>query len=242
MVSKRPATCKTPAAVFSAPAALSAAVCDLGKDIVQATSRHPSACFRRAAQLVRPGPCPFAALQPRAWRPARRRSLRVQAVADPLRLLGLDFLTFLAATVLVVPVFKSAKISPVLAFLFSGLVLGQLGYAKPQWPALPSSSAHCSAVAVQQLPRVTIRHCVSLPCREGNPLRFCCLCRAFVRCCDLSLHDEQHTLRRLFRNKEELEKLSELGVLFLLFEMGLELSVDRLKVPCTLPSPGCKPV
>ncbi|KAK9801906.1 hypothetical protein WJX73_001117 [Symbiochloris irregularis] len=33
----------------------------------------------------------------------------------------------------------------------------------------------------------------------------------------------------LFRNKEELEKLSELGVLFLLFEMGLELSVDRLK-------------
>lgn len=39
-------------------------------------------------------------------------------------------------------------------------------------------------------------------------------------------------LHRLFRNKEELEKLSELGVLFLLFEMGLELSVDRLKVRC----------
>ena len=35
---------------------------------------------------------------------------------------------------------------------------------------------------------------------------------------------------RLFRNQEELEKLSELGVLFLLFEMGLELSLDRLKV------------
>ena len=35
---------------------------------------------------------------------------------------------------------------------------------------------------------------------------------------------------RLFRNREELEKLSELGVLFLLFEMGLELSLDRLKV------------
>jgi Kef-type K+ transport system membrane component KefB len=34
----------------------------------------------------------------------------------------------------------------------------------------------------------------------------------------------------LFRNTEELEKLSELGVLFLLFEMGLELSLDRLKV------------
>lgn len=34
----------------------------------------------------------------------------------------------------------------------------------------------------------------------------------------------------LFRNLEEVEKLSELGVLFLLFEMGLELSIDRLRV------------
>ena len=41
--------------------------------------------------------------------------------------LGLDFLTFLAATVIVIPVFKSVKASPVLGFLFSGLVLGQLG-------------------------------------------------------------------------------------------------------------------
>lgn len=82
------------------------------------------------------------------------------AQADVLLPLGLDFLTFLAATVLVVPVFKSAKVSPVLGFLFSGLILGELG---------------------------------------------------------------------LFRNTEELEKLSELGVLFLLFEMGLELSFDRLR-------------
>ncbi len=37
-------------------------------------------------------------------------------------------------------------------------------------------------------------------------------------------------MRRLFRNISEIEKLSELGVLFLLFEMGLELSLDRLKV------------
>jgi len=49
------------------------------------------------------------------------------AASDVLVPLGLDFLTFLAATVLVVPVFKSAKVSPVLGFLFSGLVLGQLG-------------------------------------------------------------------------------------------------------------------
>jgi hypothetical protein len=48
--------------------------------------------------------------------------------------LGLDFLTFLAATVLVIPTFKSAKISPVLGFLFSGLLLGQLGCA-PMAPA-----------------------------------------------------------------------------------------------------------
>ena len=41
--------------------------------------------------------------------------------------LGLDFLTFLAATVLVIPIFKSVKASPVLGFLFTGLVLGQLG-------------------------------------------------------------------------------------------------------------------
>ncbi|KAK9841217.1 hypothetical protein WJX74_002016 [Apatococcus lobatus] len=73
---------------------------------------------------------------------------------------GLDFLTFLAATVLVIPIFKSVKASPVLGFLFSGLILEKLG---------------------------------------------------------------------LFRNIEQVQKLSELGVLFLLFEMGLELSLDRLK-------------
>ena len=42
-------------------------------------------------------------------------------------------------------------------------------------------------------------------------------------------------MRSLFRNITEIEKLSELGVLFLLFEMGLELSLDRLKV---LPAPA----
>jgi hypothetical protein len=64
------------------------------------------------APTPRPAPCPPAASP---------------AAADVLLPLGLDFLTFLAATVLVVPVFKSAKVSPVLGFLFSGLVLGQLG-------------------------------------------------------------------------------------------------------------------
>ena len=60
-------------------------------------------------------------------KPKRRNLVRTQAAPDPLVPLGLDFLTFLAATVLVIPLFKSVKASPVLGFLFSGLLLGQLG-------------------------------------------------------------------------------------------------------------------
>ena len=37
------------------------------------------------------------------------------------------------ATVLVVPVFKAAKQSPVLGYLFTGLVLGQLGWVGAGW-------------------------------------------------------------------------------------------------------------
>ena len=80
--------------------------------------------------------------------------------SEALVALGTDFLLFLGATVLVIPVFKSAKQSPVLGYLFAGVVMGQLG---------------------------------------------------------------------IFREVEELDRLSELGVLFLLFEMGLELSIDKLK-------------
>lgn len=59
----------------------------------------------------------------------QQRQCRTQAVieTDSLVPLGLDFLTFLAATVLVIPLFKSVKASPILGFLFSGIVLGQLG-------------------------------------------------------------------------------------------------------------------
>ena len=59
----------------------------------------------------------------------RRGHRRVQSSIqeEVLLPLGLDFLTFLAATVIVIPVFKSVKASPVLGFLFSGLILGQLG-------------------------------------------------------------------------------------------------------------------
>lgn len=98
-------------------------------------------------------------LAPHRLRPRRRENVTVRA-ADPLVPLGFDFLTFLGATVLVIPLFKRLKISPVLGFLFSGLVLQQL---------------------------------------------------------------------RLLHDLKDVERLSELGVLFLLFEMGLELSLGRLK-------------
>lgn len=74
--------------------------------------------------------------------------------------LGLDTLTFLAVTVLVIPIFKSIKASPILGFFLSGVVLNHLG---------------------------------------------------------------------LIRNITDVKALSELGILFLLFEMGLELSLARLR-------------
>lgn len=79
---------------------------------------------------------------------------------DELADVGIDLLTFLGTTVVLVPAFKSFNVSPVLAFLFGGFLLQQLGF---------------------------------------------------------------------INDAEEIGTLSELGVLFLLFEMGLELSIDRLK-------------
>ena len=74
--------------------------------------------------------------------------------------LGLDGLTFLGAVVLVVPLFKSNKVSPVLGFLLAGVLCDQFG---------------------------------------------------------------------LFHDEDNVAKLAELGVLVLLFEQGLELSLDRLR-------------
>ncbi|CAN1167484.1 K(+) efflux antiporter 3, chloroplastic [Linum perenne] len=74
--------------------------------------------------------------------------------------LGLDTLTFLAVTVVVVPVFRIIKASPILGFFFAGIVLNQFGF---------------------------------------------------------------------IRNLTDVKVLSEWGILFLLFEMGLELSLARLK-------------
>ncbi|CAI9787068.1 unnamed protein product [Fraxinus pennsylvanica] len=87
-------------------------------------------------------------------------ALDVASAVDVINDLGLDTLTFLAVTVLVVPAFKMIKASPILGFFFAGVVLNQLG---------------------------------------------------------------------LIRNLIDVKVLSEWGILFLLFEMGLELSLARLK-------------
>ncbi|KAL3614413.1 K(+) efflux antiporter 3, chloroplastic [Castilleja foliolosa] len=87
-------------------------------------------------------------------------SLDVASAVDVINDLGLDTLTFLAVTVLVVPGFKKIKASPILGFFFAGVVLNQFG---------------------------------------------------------------------LIRNITDVKVLSEWGILFLLFEMGLELSLSRLK-------------
>ncbi|RAL49434.1 hypothetical protein DM860_012867 [Cuscuta australis] len=87
-------------------------------------------------------------------------SLDVASAVDVINDLGMDTLTFLAVTVLVVPAFKIMRASPILGFFFAGVVLNQLG---------------------------------------------------------------------LIRNITDVKVLSEWGILFLLFEMGLELSLARLK-------------
>ncbi|PSS29238.1 K(+) efflux antiporter 3 like [Actinidia chinensis var. chinensis] len=87
-------------------------------------------------------------------------ALDVASAVDVINDLGLDTLTLLAVTVMVVPAFKIIKASPILGFFFAGVVLNQFG---------------------------------------------------------------------LIRNLTDIKVLSEWGILFLLFEMGLELSLSRLK-------------
>jgi hypothetical protein len=65
--------------------------------------------------------------------PLPRRSVAARAIAGTLTAtgiipLGYDFLTFLTATVMVVPACKWLKISPVLGFLAAGIALEQAGW------------------------------------------------------------------------------------------------------------------
>ncbi|CAA6657844.1 unnamed protein product [Spirodela intermedia] len=86
--------------------------------------------------------------------------LEVASAIDVINDLGLDTLTFLAVTVIVVPGFRFLKASPILGFFCAGVILNQFG---------------------------------------------------------------------LIRNLTDVKVLSEWGILFLLFEMGLELSLARLR-------------
>lgn len=87
----------------------------------------------------------------------------MQLEADPAFMGGFtEALEFLAATTLVIPVFRRLKLSPILGFLLAGIVLGPHGF-------------------------------------------------------------------RLVKNLDDIREIADFGVLFLLFEMGLELSFDRLR-------------
>lgn len=61
-------------------------------------------------------------------RPSRGEQLVAKSGSAMMSAVGFDLLTFLGSTVIVVPLFKQLKISPVLGFLFSGVVLQQLGW------------------------------------------------------------------------------------------------------------------
>ncbi|XVF00685.1 hypothetical protein REPUB_Repub04eG0022500 [Reevesia pubescens] len=95
------------------------------------------------------------------WRRSRiYAAVDVASAVEVINDLGMDTLTFLAVTVMVVPAFKIIRASPILGFFFAGVVLNQFS---------------------------------------------------------------------LIRNLTDVKVLSEWGILFLLFEMGLELSLARLK-------------
>jgi hypothetical protein len=136
-----------------------------------------------------------------------RRTLP-RARAAELMPLGLDFLTFLAATVAVVPVCKRFKVSPVLGFLATGFVLQQLGAIKDRE----------DMERLSELGGAQKRGAGGVPGRGVD----------FHRARSTSLpppltHTVLHTTtttQHQYKNRT---------VLFLLFEMGLELSLDRLK-------------
>ncbi|KAJ9561229.1 hypothetical protein OSB04_006389 [Centaurea solstitialis] len=135
------------------------------------TCRRIQYCRHTAAKLPDGAPLLTSSFLGRSFIPNHRHSqgrgrfcmnaaLDVGGAVEVINDLGLDTLTFLAVTVLVVPAFKIVKASPILGFFSAGVVLNQFG---------------------------------------------------------------------LIRNLTDVKVLSEWGILFLLFEMGLELSLARLK-------------
>jgi hypothetical protein len=86
--------------------------------------------------------------RPRSWlagAPLRRhgRLQRLNASQELTAVSGLiplsqDVMTFLASTVFVIPVFRRLKISPILGYLLSGLVLQKFGWVAFQAPFPPA--------------------------------------------------------------------------------------------------------
>ncbi|CAI5502738.1 unnamed protein product [Closterium sp. Naga37s-1] len=174
------------------------------------------------------------------------------AAQDVIGTLGLDTLTFLVATVIVIPFFRSFNASPILGFLLSGAALNQLGLISssafcclnthpllPSHPPihpsiLPSSPLHqilgfmLSGVALNQLgliPSSALRRLNKTPPFHCGSL-LSPSCRQIL---GFLLSGVALNQLGLIRNISDVKALSELGILFLLFEMGLELSIERLR-------------
>lgn len=104
---------------------------------IHALSTIPLQSRCRQQQVLAPAQCPpsvatRAGLLLQQQQPQSRRSVAARAIAGTLTAtgiipLGYDFLTFLTATVMVVPACKWLKISPVLGFLAAGIALEQAG-------------------------------------------------------------------------------------------------------------------
>lgn len=108
-------------------------------------------------------PAPLSALPslpPRRERPRGPRNVSRSAEGGLGGGIGEDILTYLSATVLIIPIFKRFNTSPVLGYLLAGFLLSVFG---------------------------------------------------------------------VLNDQESIEKISEIGVLFLLFEQGLELNTERLQ-------------
>lgn len=138
--------------------------------------RHPSA-ISAISPISYPNPSRFVRTVPHRFPPPHRQkppppshrpsrtslSAVAEVNADPAFLGGVtEALEFLAATTLVIPIFRRLKLSPILGFLLAGVVLGPHGL-------------------------------------------------------------------RLVKDVDDIREIADFGVLFLLFEMGLELSLDRLR-------------
>ncbi|CAM8926701.1 unnamed protein product [Rhodiola kirilowii] len=125
-----------------------------------------SYCFKEKTRLSASSVSPKRGLQLLDFGQTSKGKWKISAVpdiasaVDVINDLGMDTLTFLMVTVLIVPAFKLIRASSILGFFIAGVVLNQFG---------------------------------------------------------------------LIRNLTDVKILSEWGILFLLFEMGLELSLARLK-------------